>query len=64
MPIVSIPPLSAFEMRLSCSSRSVRTSAGAIGRNAPTMSPIKFVRGKKLASARMNRTAGNRARKK
>jgi hypothetical protein len=59
-----MPLLSVFEMRLSCSSRNASTSAGAIGRNARPISSIKFVRGKKLASARMNSTAGNSARKK
>jgi hypothetical protein len=39
-------------------------SDGATGWSARTTSSVKLVSGKKLASARRNRTAGNRARKR
>jgi hypothetical protein len=64
MPRVRSPPLSAFDTRFNCSSRKLRSSAGAIGRSARTASSMKFVSGKKLASASKNRIAGNKARKK
>jgi hypothetical protein len=64
IPTVRMPPLPPFDIRLSCSSRNLSTSGGAIGRSVLTISSMKLVSGKKLASARTNNTAGNRARKK
>ena len=63
-PRVRKPPLSLFDMSLSCSAKKLTTSSGAIGRSARTTSSVKFWRGKKLARASRNRNAGNSARKK